>query len=508
MPERRCCYADTMFGVLLQMRLRAALHHRPMIFERIKTPGIAHVAYLIGNAGEAALVDPRRDVDEYLALARKHKVTVKYVLETHRQEDFVMGSAELVRQCGAKVVNGRHAGFGHGDIRLADGERFELAKGIALVALHTPGHTPESMCYAVYLADAPDTAWAVFTGDTLFIGEAGRTDLTDPERTSVHAGQLHDAVHAKLVPLGDQTIVLPAHGAGSVCGGNIAERDHSTLGLERHYNPVFTLPRPQFMQAKRDERIPRPPYFRHMEQVNSAGGMGAIPSASAVKVLQPEKFQSESRRGVVFDLRLPEAFAGGHVPGSYSIWSEGLPVFAGWVAEAGTPIFLVVDHADQALEEAVRALGRVGLDHVQGVLAGSFEGWRDQGLPMAGVGTMEARSVDESPDQRGLQMIDVRDDNEFEKEGHVPGASHLYVGYLERELQRLQPGFDKQQPCVVTCSVGHRASLAASMLLRSGAADVRNLLGGMDAWQRLERRLEFGPSAASVTTPEVQGVRK
>ena len=117
-----------------------------MIFERIKTPGIAHVAYLIGNQGEAAVVDPRRDVEEYLTLARKHKVTIKYTIETHRQEDFVMGAAELARQCGAKVVNGRHAAFGHGDIRLADGERFELAKGIALVALHTPGHTPESMC--------------------------------------------------------------------------------------------------------------------------------------------------------------------------------------------------------------------------------------------------------------------------------------------------------------------------------------------------------------------------
>ena len=479
-----------------------------MIFERIKTPGIAHVAYLIGNKGEAAVVDPRRDVEEYLTLARKHKVTIRYTIETHRQEDFVMGAAELARQCGAKVVNGRHAAFGHGDIRLADGERFELAKGIALVALHTPGHTPESMCYAVYLEDAPDDAWAVFTGDTLFIGESGRTDLTDPMLTSEHAGQLYDAVHAKLLPLGDQAIVLPAHGAGSVCGGNIAERDDSTLGLERHYNPVFVKSRKDFLQAKVDERIPRPPYFRHMEQVNSGGGMGAMKSASAVHVLQPEKFQSECRRGVVFDLRLPEAFAGGHVPGSYSIWSEGLPVFAGWVAEAGTPIFLVVDDADKSLDEAVKALGRVGLDNVEGVLAGSFEGWRDHGLPMAGVGTVEPRRIDESPNGRELQVIDVRDDSEFEKEGHVPGASHLYVGYLEREIKKLRPGFDKNQTCVVACSVGHRASLAASMLLRHGARDVRNMLGGMDAWERLKRRREFGSSDVSVTTSEVEGERK
>ncbi len=482
--------------------------YRTMIFERIKTPGIAHVSYLIGNEGEAAVVDPRRDVDDYLRLARKHKVTIKYAVETHRQEDFVMGSAELARQCGAKVVNGRHASFGHGDIRLADGERFELAKGIALVALHTPGHTPESMCYAVYLEDAPENAWAVFTGDTLFIGEAGRTDLTDPTLTSEHAGQLYDAVHAKLLPLGDQAIILPAHGAGSVCGGNIAERDESTLGLERHYNPVFVQSRRDFMQAKLDERIPRPPYFRHMEQVNSGGGMGAMKSASAVHVLQPKQFQSECRRGVVFDLRRPEAFAGGHVPGSYSIWAEGLPVYAGWVAEAGTPIFLVIDDADKSLEKAVKALGHVGLDNVEGILAGSFEGWRDHGLPMAGVGTVEASRIDESSDARDLELIDVRDDNEFENDGHVPGASHLYVGYLERELERLRPGFDKNHTYVVACSVGHRASLAASMLLRCGARDVRNMLGGMDAWERLERRREFGPSNLSVTTPDVEGSRK
>ncbi|HET9976163.1 MAG TPA: MBL fold metallo-hydrolase, partial [Burkholderiaceae bacterium] len=399
-----------------------------MIFERIKTPGIAHIAYLIGNHGEAAVVDPRRDVDEYLKLARKHKLTIKYAIETHRQEDFVMGSAELARQCGAKVVNGRHKAFGHGDIRLDDGETFEIAKGIRIVALHAPGHTPESMCYAVHLEDAPEQAWAVFTGDTLFIGETGRTDLPDPRKTAEHAAQLYDAVHAKLLPLGDQTILLPAHGAGSVCGGNIAERDDSTLGLERAYNPVFVRSRQAFVQGKLDERIPRPPYFRHMEQVNSKGGMGPVRAASAVRVLQPKEFQTECRRGVVFDLRLPEAYAGGHVPGSYSLWAEGLPVFAGWVAEAGSPIYLVVDDAEKALDDAVKALGRVGFDHVEGVLAGSFEGWRDHGLPMTGVGTVDPGRVDVDPGQRDLRVLDVRDDREFETEGHIPGASHLFVG--------------------------------------------------------------------------------
>ena len=245
-----------------------------------------------------------------------------------------------------------------------------------------------------------------------------------------------------------------------------------------------------------------------MEQVNSKGGMGPLTSASAVRVMQPKDFQAECRRGVVFDLRRPEAFAGGHVPGSYSIWSDGLPVFAGWVAEAGTPIYLVLDDADEALEQAVKALGRVGLDHVEGVLAGSFEGWRDHGLPMAGVGTVEAGRIEVDPAQRDLRVIDVRDDGEFETEGHIPGASHLYVGYVERELDRLQPPFDPETAVVVTCGVGHRASLAASMLLRRGARDVRNLLGGMEAWKKLERRVDVGASEGSVTTPDVEGPRR
>jgi hydroxyacylglutathione hydrolase len=236
--------------------------------------------------------------------------------------------------------------------------------------------------------------------------------------------------------------------------------------------------------------------------------MGAPKSAGAVRVLQPKDFQAESRRGVVYDLRRPEAFAGGHVPGSYSIWAEGLPVFAGWVAQAGTPIYVVVDDAEKAFEDAVTALGRVGLDHVEGVLAGSFEGWRDHGLPMAGVGTIEPARIDEDAARREWRVLDVRDDREFETEGHIPGASHLYVGYVERELDRMQPPFDADAPYVVTCGVGHRASLAVSMLLRRGARDVRNLLGGMSAWKRLDRRMDFGPSERSVTTPDVAGPRK
>ena len=189
-----------------------------MFFQKFKTPGIAHVAYLIGDQGEAALVDPGRDLDKYLSVAQRNKLAVNYVIETHRQEDFVIGSAELRKRTGAKVVSGKHALFGHSDVRLAHGETVSLGS-LTLRALETPGHTPESMCYALFVKESPDRALGVFTGDTLFIGESGRTDLTDPKETALHAGELFDSVHAQLAPLGDQALVWPAHGAGSVCGG-------------------------------------------------------------------------------------------------------------------------------------------------------------------------------------------------------------------------------------------------------------------------------------------------
>jgi len=472
-----------------------------MFFERVKTPGIAHVAYVIGEAGEAAVVDPRRDVDEYLHIARVNQLSIKYVVETHRQEDFVLGSAELARITGAKVVNGRHELFGHGDIRLEDGEDFSLGK-LRIRALHTPGHTPESMCYAVYIADSPDRAWGVFTGDALFIGETGRTDLPDPEKTGENAGLLYDAIHAKLLPLGDQALLFPAHGAGSVCGGNIANRDESTIGLERSYSPVFTRSRAEFIRSKIAERIPRPPYFAVMEELNLRGGVPLAKPAKEIPILQPKKMAREVGDGIVIDARSPEAFAAGHIPSSYSLWAAGLPVFGGWVAGPSTPIFLVLPNIDD-LEDAVLSLARIGVDNVAGVLAGGFDNWRDEGMPIARSGAIAPRDLEKR--LPNVRVLDVREDSEFE-EGHIPHSSHLYVGYLEKHLREIEPPLEKADRVVVTCSVGHRASLAASILRRQGFEQVDNLLGGMTAWGELELPTEKG-TEHTVATPDVEGER-
>jgi len=474
-----------------------------MIFKKFMTPGIAHVAYLIGDEGEAALVDPRRDVAEYAAFACENRLAIKYVLETHRQEDFVIGTRAIVESLGAKVATLDHALFGHSDLRLADGEELSIG-GLKIRALHTPGHTPESTCYAVFVDDAPERALGVFSGDTLFIGETGRTDLTDAKKTGEHAGQLYDAIHAKLLPLGDQTILWPAHGSGSVCGGNIAERDDSTIGLERAYNPVFTKTREAFIEAKIRERIPRPPYFRHMEKVNLEGGMPPGKGVNGVALLDPKKFASEMKQGVVIDTRDPEAFAGGHIPQSINIWLKGVPVFGGWIANETSRVYLVVREM-QDLEKAVTHLSRIGIDGVDAALAGGFEAWRDAGLPLAYSGTIDATRLQQ--ELATTTVLDVRDDAEFEGKGHIAGARHLYVGYIEEHLDRIKADLQKKPNLAVTCSVGHRAGVAVSLLERRGFKNVKNLLGGMTAWGKLQLPTEKGREH-SITTPDIEGLRK
>lgn len=458
-----------------------------MFFQRIKTPGIAHNAYIIGSKGLAIIIDPRRDIDEYFRITRKNKLQIKYVLETHRQEDFVFGSDQIRELAQAEIVTGKHKYSAHSDIFLKDGETMEVGD-LAIKCLYTPGHTPESVSYVFYMKDKPKTAWAVFTGDALFIGAAGRTDLADPDKTAENAGILFDSIQNKILPLGDQTLIYPAHGSGSVCGGNIAEYDESTIGFERTYNPAFIHTKEKFIREKVKERIPRPPYFRLMEKLNLRGGIKLSKSPETIPALTPEDFERKSKRGIIIDTRLPEAFAGGHIPNSYSIWLEGLPQFGGWFADDQTPVYLVLEKPDD-LKKAFLHLQRIGVDNISGLLAGGFEGWRDAGLAIQMSGTLSVNSnfFESGP----IPLLDVRDITEFE-EGHINGAKHAYVGYIP-QLRNLESELDPEQPLVVTCAVGHRASLGVSLLLRAGYKNLFNLLGGVTAWKKLDKPLVVGP---------------
>lgn len=449
-----------------------------MKVQRIETPGIAHYAWLLSDGEEALLVDPSRHVQPYLDAARQAGVRITHIAETHRQEDFVMGSAWLAKRTGAKIVNGDFATFGHGDLRLQDGDTFQIGN-LRIVAIHTPGHTPESMCYAVYESKQAETAWAIFTGDTLFFGDTGRTDLPDSDKSVENAEKIYDSIHQKLAGLGDTALILPAHGPGSVCGSGMADRSWSTLGDEKTYNDVFTLSRAEFSTKKGGERLPRPPYFREMEKVNLDGGVPPAKLSGDVALLPVSEFARQSDGNHVYDTRLPEAFVGGHIPGSYSIWLGGLAVFGGWVAEANQQIFLVTDR-ESDIDPAVRHLSNIGMDNIKGALAGGYEAWRDAGQPWAHCNSVSPRTLHDM--KEAPQILDVREIDEFES-GHIPNAMHCYVGYLEEIASDLP--LDKNRPVVVTCGVGHRAGLAVSLLLKAGYTQVSNLLGGMKAWKAL-----------------------
>lgn len=454
-----------------------------MFFQRLKTPGLGHNSYVLDcGDGQAVVIDPRRDVDDYLRLARENGLSIVYVLETHRQEDFEFGSSALAQMTGGKIVGGCHELFGEIDVKLEDGEVFTVGS-TRFVALHTPGHTPESMSYAVYVKDSGDTCWGVFTGDALFVGDTGRTDLSDPDQTGDNAAMLYDSIHEKIAPLGEQTLLFPAHGAGSACGGNISSRDDSTLGLEKETNPVFCKSRSDFVAHKLEEKMARPPYFLHMEKVNLLAGR-PLKWPSTVQVLQPNTFQDRMKQGLVIDTRSPEAFAAAHIPGAYNIWLAGLPAFGGWVANEHSKIFLVAD-GPEAMELAVMSLARIGIDSVEGILADAMESWRNQGLPLASITTISAAATATWMQQGDVHIIDVRDDYEW-NEKHIPGAAHSYVGHLENNL----PQLPKDSEIVVHCNVGHRSGLAASILKHHGFTRIHNMLGGISAWEKLGLPLE------------------
>ena len=459
-----------------------------MFFQRLKTPGLGHNSYVMAcGDGLAVVIDPRRDVDDYLRMARENDLTIAYVLETHRQEDFEFGSRTLAKMTGARIVSGSHELFGVTDVKLEDDEELEVGT-TRIVALATPGHTPESMSYAVYVKDAGDKCWGVFTGDALFVGDTGRTDLPDPEKTGENAGILYDSIHRKIAPLGAHTLLYPAHGAGSACGGNISDRDDSTLGIEEGTNPVFLKNRHDFVAHKLAEKMARPPYFLHMEEVNLLPGR-PLDRASTFQVLQPGEFQRRMTEGVVIDTRSPEAFAAAHIPGAYNIWLDGVPAFGGWIADENTRIYLVAD-GREAMELAAMSFARIGIDTVVGILASGMESWRDQGLPIESIATTSASETATWMQQGRIHVLDVRDEYEWD-EKHIPGAVHRYVGHLEDNL----PALPRDSEIVVHCNVGHRSGVAASILKRNGFTRIHNMLGGITAWEELGLPLEKSAEA-------------
>ena len=444
-----------------------------MIVKRIISPGIAHNSYFIGSRNHAAVIDPRRDCGIYIEIAERESLKIRYILETHRNEDYLTGSLELSKLTGASIIHGSGIDWKYGN-SIGDGEEIEF-DDIKLTAVKTPGHTLESTSFI--LTDLNFGARImVFTGDTLFVGEAGRTDLLGPAQAARAAEQLYISIFERLLPLGDELILCPAHGSGSVCGDKIAARNESTLGIERRFNPRLQKNRGDFISYKIEEKLEIPPYFKRMEQYNLVGPP-LLNQTPKVEPMTPSEFLCETGNGaIIVDTRRPYSFCGAHIRNSYSVWMEGLPSFAGWVLPYDQPLVLVVDESSQ-INTCMNYLIRLGYDRIKGYLKNGMEEWYARGFPIETLAVLSVRDLQTQLNSSAVTVLNVRSRDEWNF-GHIAGAVHIYTGRIKEHMKEIP----SDKPVAVICSVGNRASLAASILLRNGFARVFNVIGGMSGW--------------------------
>lgn len=448
-----------------------------MFFRMVTSPGLSHNSYIVGSEGKAAVIDPRRDCGIYGRIAAEEGLSITHIFETHRNEDYVTGSCELAAQCGAAIFHGGALPFSFGK-PVADGDRFEVGT-LSLAVLSTPGHTEESI--AIALADNGVSAepFMVFCGDTLFAGDIARTDFFGRGRDAEMAGKMYDSIHRKILPLGDGVVLCPAHGAGSVCGGDIADHPFTTVGYERRTNRYLSMSREEFVAHRIRETPYVPPYFRKMEEYNLNGPplLRRFPVPPALRV--PEVLALRDAGAQILDTRSPAGFAAGHIPGSISIWRDGVPAFAGWYLDYGRPI-VIVDDFNPGPADAVRSLVRLGYDRIAGFLAGGFAAWARGGEEIGSFTAASVRQLHAAMQADTPYILDVRDIRHFRSAGHIAGAHHCYVGELSRHPDEIP----EDRPVFVVCDSGFKGSLGAGFLAAHGFRNVANVLGGMQAWAK------------------------
>lgn len=452
-----------------------------MFLETIKTEGLGHLSYVIGDNGKAAVIDPRRDCKVYVDIANKYGARITHIFETHRHEDFVSGSLELARRTQATIHHGKALPFKYGE-SVNEGNQFNFGN-VILRILETPGHTPESISITVTDKGFSDNPVAVFTGDALFIGDVGRTDFY-PDRRGELAGKLYDSIHEKLLPLGDHVILYPAHGEGSVCGANLASRDFSALGYERQFNPLLQKSRTDFIQHKAQETHYYAPYFRQMEKLNQ-NGIPLVAKLPEPKPANANAFEAAMKGGMtVVDVRSAEAFAGAHIPGSLSIPLELLPSFAGWFLPYDKDVGLVVDR-DTDAEKARLFLMRMGYDNVTRYLSGGMNAWDSSGRSFESTPAVHVNELKRRvKEKENFLVLDVRSLSEYVNNPSQQ-SQHIYIGELLQHLKDLP----RDKKITTFCASGKRAMIAASLLKRSGLfKDVEVCLGAMSACQVSEQK--------------------
>jgi len=450
-----------------------------MYFKQIVKEDLGCASYIVGctTKGVCAVIDPRLDmVDDILELAAAKEMRIAAVIETHNHADHISGHGEIARRTGAPIYVHEQAGAAYPHENLKDGD--ELRFGVAMLhVIHTPGHRPEHIALAVSDTSRSEDPWLVLTGDSLFIGDVARPDLAIPGEEGANA--LYDSIFDHLLKLDDGVELYPAHVAGSLCGRGMNPRTSSTIGFERKHNPAIApRPRDTFIHDINENLPQRPPNMLNIVERNRADYTHDTARATPV-ALGPESFQKEMQAGaMVIDTRSPQAFGEGHIAGALQVYVHG-SAFAtrvGFVASPESRLLLVIK-GERDLREADAQLAVVGYDRVIGYLDGGMQAWQDAGLP---VQRLEQMTVDELHAQRdAFDVLDVRDQEEWD-EGHIAGSLHIPYYLLEQRLQEL----DDRQPLAVTCASGQRSSLGCSILQRHGFTELRNVVGGMDEWDK------------------------
>ncbi len=459
-----------------------------MKVEQIYTGCLAHGAYYIESNGEVAIIDPLREVDHYIERAAESEAKIKYVLETHFHADFVSGHVELANKTGAQIVFGPNAMPGFKAHIAKDGE--ELAVGdVVIKVLHTPGHTMESTTYL--LRDEVGKDYAIFTGDTLFIGDVGRPDLVVKNNLTREdlAGYLYDSLQTKILPLSDSIIIYPGHGAGSACGKNMSSEKTDTLGNQKIFNYALRkgITKQEFIKEVTDGLLPPPAYFPMNVKMNREGyeSMDIIMERGlhALSNSEFETVQSELD-ALIIDTRRPEDYVKGFIPSSINIGIDG--GFAPWVGTLLTdnsqPILVVADEKRE--KEVVTRLARVGYDYVIGFLKGGFNSWKKEGKIFDCIDSITPIEFEEVTINNNISFIDVRKYSEFDI-NHVEHAINVPLEYMDGMMNEL----NKDKTLYLYCAGGYRSAIAASILKSRGYDNIINIEGGFNAISKTKRKL-------------------
>lgn len=456
-----------------------------MFIRQLYTGCLSEAAYYIESNGEAAVVDPLRDIDVYLQLAAERKATIKYIFETHFHADFVSGHIDLSKATGATIVYGPGTQTSFKVHVAEDGEEFKLG-ALTIQAVHTPGHTLESTCYL--LKNEMGADYCIFTGDTLFVGDVGRPDLAQKgAQLTTHdlAGMLYDSLQAKIVPLADDVIVYPAHGPGSACGKDLGPATYSTIGSEKETNYALrTAGKEDFIKAVTEGLDAPPSYFPINAEINKQGydSIDAILKKGLKPLPVPEVKEALAKDVVLLDTRPAALFTQGFIPGSIFIGLEGrFAEWAGSLLPFDQPIILVTEKG--AERETIVRLARVGFSNVTGYVEGGFEAWKAAGEEPDMIIEVEADELAmDIPFDDALVVLDVRKPAEF-ADGHVKDARNIPLDELTDPAAMAE--FEEEQNVYVHCAGGYRSVIAASLLKRQGIHNLRNVTGG---WEKIKEQ--------------------